>query len=325
MKRTKKMLQLLNISSYTSDIELINNDPVMLKKFLVEHEIDGLEIMFFDQWDENLYPKEILKGVHLRFWPAWLDFWRGDHCELLKEFGSEENIVACYGGLVREDWLNTYRNNIRTAVKTGAEYVVFHVSHARIHELFSWQFNASDQEVIGATIELVNELIAEIPPTVALLFENLWWPGLTLKNPVLVAELLDGVKHPNIGIMLDVGHLMNTNQDLTNEAQGIDYILSILQSLGEYRHYVRGIHLHKSLSGEYMKQGAWSEAGNYDMGEIMNHVLEIDQHQPFATSEVQRLIEYVKPEFLVHEFMYSSIEEWSQKIKVQKAALQQSR
>ena len=30
-------------------------------------------------------------------------------------------------------------------------------------------------------------------------------------------------------------------------------------------------------------------------------------------------------EFLVHEFMYSSIEEWSQKIKVQKAALQQSR
>ena len=50
------MLQLLNISSYTSDIELINNDPVMLKKFLAEHEIDGLEIMFFDQWDENLYP-----------------------------------------------------------------------------------------------------------------------------------------------------------------------------------------------------------------------------------------------------------------------------
>lgn len=52
----------------------------------------------------------------------------------------------------------------------------------------------------------------KLPPHVALLFENLWWPGLTLKNPKLVAKLLKNVKHPNLGIMLDLGHLMNTNQ-----------------------------------------------------------------------------------------------------------------
>lgn len=317
------MLQLVNISSYTSDIELIHNNPLILKNFLKEHDVDGVELMFLDQWDEVLYPKDILKGVHLRFWPTWLDFWRGNNNELLKQFGSEENIVACYGGLTREAWLSAYRKNIQTAVKTGAHYLVFHVSHARIQELFSWQFSASDSEVIEATIELVNELADEIPSNMALLFENLWWPGLTLKNPTLVARLLEGVKHSNIGIMLDVGHLMNTNQELKTEAEGIDYILSVLHSLGEYSRFVRGIHLHKSLSGEYMKQGSWGKNEKYDMGEIMHHVLEIDQHQPFATSEVQRLIQYVKPEFLVHEFMYSSIEEWSQKIKVQKAALQQ--
>lgn len=319
------MLQLVNISSYTSDVELINNNPAILKKFLTEHDVDGIEIMFYDQWDETLYPKAILQGVHLRFWPAWLDFWHGNNDELLKEFGSEENIVACYGGRTREAWLSIYRQNIKTAVKTGAQYMVFHVSHARIQELFSWQFNASDSEVIGATIELVNELVDEIPPDMALLFENLWWPGLTLKNPALVAQLLDHVKHPNVGIMLDVGHLMNTNQDLRTEAEGIDYILAILHSLGDYRRYVRGIHLHKSLSGEYMKQSLWGEKEKYDMGEIMTHVLKIDQHQPFVTSEVQRLVDDIQPEFLVHEFMYSSIEEWSQKIKVQKAALEQGR
>ena len=315
------MLQLVNISNYTSDIELINNNPIVLKNFLQQHKLDGLELMFCDTWDERLHPAEVVQGVHLRYWPTWLDFWRGDKEELLKEFGSADKIIACYGGLSREAWLNIYRENIRTAVKTDAQYLVFHVSHARIPEIFSWQFSASDSEVIEATIELVNELAAEIPPDVALLFENLWWPGLTLKNPTLVAKLLENVKHPNVGIMLDTGHLMNTNQDLQSEAEGIDYILSILHNLGEYSSYVRGVHLHKSLSGEYMKQSLSQKTEKYDMTEIMYYVLNIDQHQPFATSEVQRLIAYIQPEFLVHEFMYSTIDEWSQKITIQQQAL----
>jgi len=316
------MLQLVNLSSYSSDIELINNSPMVLKNFLKHHNIDGLEIMFCENWDERLFPRNIVKGVHLRFWPSWLDFWRGNEGELLKQFGSEENIVACYGGLTREAWLQRYRENIRTAVSTGAQYLVFHVSHARIQELFSWQFSVTDSEVIEATINLVNELVAEIPPHVALLFENLWWPGLTLKNPLLIARLLDNVQHPNVGIMLDTGHLMNTNQDLQSETDAIHYILTVLYDLGEYSHYVRGIHLHKSLSGAYMKQSQGRKIEKYDMTEIMNHVLKIDQHQPFVTSEVQKLINYIKPEFLVHEFMYSTMEEWSEKIKIQQYALQ---
>ena len=319
------MLQLVNLSSYSSDIDLIDNSPIILKKFLKRHNIDGLEIMFCNTWDEILFPKKVVQGVHLRFWPTWLDFWRGDKQQLLKQFGNEDNIIACYGGLSRAAWLATYKENIRTAVRTGAQYLVFHVSHARIHELFSWQFSATDSDVIEATIELVNELVDEIPPDVALLFENLWWPGLTLKDPKLVERLLENVKHPNVGIMLDTGHLMNTNQDLTSEAEGVDYILSVLHGLGEYGHYVRGVHLHKSLSGEYMKQNTCRKTGKYDMTEIMNHVLKIDQHQPFATSEVKRLINYIKPEFLVHEFMYSTIEEWSHKIMVQQQALQGKR
>jgi len=317
------MLQLANISNDTSDNELINNNSIVLKNLLNQHNLDGLEIMFCDTWDETLHPREVVQGVHLRFWPTWLDFWHGDKQELLKQFGSEDNIIAYYGGLSREAWLTIYRENIRTAVRAGAKYLVFHISHARISELFDWQFRASDSEVIKATIELVNELADEIPPDVALLFENLWWPGLTLKNPTLVARLLENVKHPNIGIMLDTGHLMNTNQDLKTEAEGINYILTILHTLGEYRSYVRGVHLHKSLSGEYVKRSRCQAIEKYDMTEIMNHILNIDQHQPFATSEVQRLIDYIKPEFLVHEFMYSSIEEWSKKIRMQKAALKQ--
>jgi len=72
-----------------------------------------------------------------------------------------------------------------------------------------------------------------------------------------------------------------------------------------------------------VKHSQCKKIANNDMTAIMNHVLQIDQHQPFATSDVQRLIDYIKPEFLVHEFMYSSMAEWSQKIMVQTAALAQ--
>ncbi|WP_378952710.1 sugar phosphate isomerase/epimerase family protein [Pelosinus sp. sgz500959] len=316
------MIQLVNISNYTCDNELIHNNAECLQTFLNHHHIDGLEMMFCAPWDRFVHKKEWVQGVHLRFWPTWLDFWRGDNQELLKQFGSNEGIIACYGGLTRSDWLNIYRENIRTAVKASAKYMVFHVCHARVPEFFSGNFSSSDSEVIEATIELVNELADEIPTDIALLFENLWWPGLTLKNPTLAARLLNGVKHPNVGIMLDTGHLMNTNQELKTESEGIDYILTVLHDLGEYRSYVRGIHLHKSLSGEYAKESQLRKTEKFSITEIMNHVLQIDQHQPFATSEVQRLINYIKPDFLVHEFMYSTIEEWSQKILVQQQALQ---
>lgn len=315
------MLQLVNLSNYESDLELIHNSPECLQAFLDHHHLDGLEMMFCDGWDSSVHKKKWIQGVHLRFWPAWLDFWRGDQDELLKQFGSEESIIDCYGGLTREDWLRIYRKNIRTAVQSGARYLVFHVSHTKIAELFSWEFNASDEEVIEAAIEVINELVAEIPEEVALLFENLWWPGLTLKNPELVARLLDSVKHPNIGIMLDTGHLMNTNHELTSEAEGVDYIIKVLHGLGKYQSYVRGVHLHQSLSGKYIKKSRQEKIEKCDMTQVMNHVLQIDQHQPFATAAVQELIDYIKPQFLVHEFMYSSMEEWSEKVRVQKNAL----
>ncbi|WP_425060021.1 hypothetical protein SCACP_06650 [Sporomusa carbonis] len=317
------MLQLVNLSNYTTDNDLICNQADYLQNFLTRHNLDGFEMMFCAPWDKHVHKQEWIHGVHLRFWPWWLDFWRGDQQELLRQFGSEENIKACYGGTTREAWLDAYRDNIRTAKQAGAKYAVFHVSHARTPELFNWQFSVSDREVIEATIQVVNELADEIPDDMTLLFENLWWPGLTLKDKDLTALLLDGVKHRNIGIMLDTGHLMNTNPELRAEAEGVDYILETLSQLGRYSRYIRGIHLHCSLSGEYVKYSKNNVRRDpqYTLAEVMTHVLKIDEHLPFSTPAVQRILDYVQPDYLVHEFMKNSMGEWEEKIICQQQAL----
>ena len=315
------MLQLVNLSNYDSDIELIRNSPECLAAFLDRFQLDGLEMMFCGPQDVRLHKSEWIHGVHLRFWPAWLDFWRGDRTELLRQFGSEANIEAYYGTQEREPWLNIFRENIRYAKLAGANYLVLHVSHARNPELFSWQFSAGSREVVLATIEVVNELAADIPEEMELLFENLWWPGMTLQDRQMVSLLLENVRHKNSGIMLDTGHLMNTNPNLRSEEAGIDFILDTVKRLEDYGGRIRGVHLHRSLSGEYSLSSRWHTKEQYTFTDVMSHVMKLDQHLPFQTAAVRRIVEFVRPEYLVHEFIAESMADWEQKLACQQMAL----
>lgn len=315
------MLQLVNLSNYITDLELIHNDSICLQAFLTHHRLDGLEMMFCGPWDSYVHKKDWIQGVHLRFWPCWLDFWRGDKQRLMNQFGSEENIIKCYGSLTQEGWLDIYRENIRTAVKAGARYLVFHVSHADTDELFTWRFRATDRDVVDATIEVVNRLADDIPDEMELLFENLWWPGLTLQNRKLAVRLLENIRHKNAGIMLDTGHLMNTNPALKTESEGIEYILAVINQLGDCDRYIRGVHLHRSLSGQYILNSRSTAGESHTLAEAMTHVLKIDEHLPFSTPQVQRIIERVRPEYLVHEFLTSSMDDWVQKVTQQQQAL----
>lgn len=319
----KGMLQLANLSNYQSDGEFVHHNAECLQAVLNHYRLDGLEMILVEPWDERIYRKQWIQGVHLRFWPCWLDFWRSDRLALLREFGSDDQIRACFGGLTRDTWLDLYRRNIRLAVRAGAKYLVFHVSNARSPELFSWQFSASDGEVIKAAIEIINEITDAIPPEITLLFENLWWPGLTLRNRELTEKLLTEVKTCKVGIMLDTGHLMNTNPHLATEEQGVDYILKTLRELGPCGCYVKGIHLHQSLSSEYVRKSiGFPLKDKYAPREVMSHVLKIDKHLPFTTPEVRRIIDYVQPDYLVHEFVQASLNDWVQKIACQQQALQ---
>ncbi|HWR37979.1 MAG TPA: TIM barrel protein [Patescibacteria group bacterium] len=316
------MLQLVNLSNDISDVQMIKNDARVLEALFQSHGLDGLELMLCQPWNPELHRREWIHGVHLRFWPSWLDFWRERREELLQQFNDDAAIAAFYGGLTPASWLTVCRSNIRAAAAAGAKYAVLHVSHSRMSEAYSRKFSATHKEVITATIELVNELVKDIPDDMELLFENLWWPGLTLREPELVALLLEEVRHSRVGLMLDTGHLMNTNTDLRNEEEAIAYVIAVIKGLGSYRQAVRGIHLHQSLSGDYVKKCRTAVANGRDLADAMSHILRVDEHRPFTSPEVRRIIDYVEPAYLVHEFIQYSWDDWMYKLDCQQAALQ---
>ena len=315
------MLQLINTSSYVDDCAMWRSWGGGLEGFLGDHGLDGVEAYLGDDWDDAQLSARHICGVHLRFWPAWLDFWRGDEAEVLRQFGSWENARLYYGADTPTGWLAVWRRNLAQAVAAGARYVVLHVAHVRQEETGHWRFSASDEEVVTATLELVRLLVQELPASVALLFENLWWPGLRLTQPRMAALLFDGLGRANAGIMLDTGHLMNTCQELRNEQEAVDYVLRTVDALGIYASRVRGLHLHASLSGEYVRHSRRRDMKVSDVETLWKHVSAIDQHQPFGSKEAARLVQRIGPAYTVHEFIYSSLEEVSKKVTCQQAAL----
>lgn len=295
-------------------------------------ELDALGLQGVEGvWAMEPIPTDILQdaliGYHLTFFTDWLDLFREDGRALKEKFGSLDAARAIYGGLGRSFLLEFYRQDLARAKALGSKYIVFHVSDVSIEEGFTYRWRHTAQEVIDAAVEIVNELLGADEAPFDFLLENLWWPGFTMTDPALTARMLDAVRYPKKGILLDTGHLMNTNTALATQADGAAYIHRMLDRHGELCRYIRGLHLHQSLSGAYVREtvGAVPDGLPQDCFEQFaynyGHILRIDQHQPWTAPEVRTIIDRLEPDYLTHELSAGSAAERRQAVMTQRKAL----
>lgn len=326
------MKQLVNISDlpYDRDKYFAGDVAGNLPPFLCQNHLDGVELMICGEYDSAGWPSEFVYGVHLRFWPTWYHFYRGDREAAVRRLPSSfgTNIADCYEGETVGQWLAVWRHNIRQAVRAGAKYLVFHVAECAESELFHRRYEVGSEAVIEAAADLVNEITVELPEEIYFLAENIWWPGLNFIDPALAREFLHRLRHRNSGFCLDTGHLMCTDWTLRSQAQGIDYICRRLEALGELAQRVKTIHLHQSLSGEYAARlaGSFLSAADKDAPrpsweQVRDYIGNIDKHLPFDTPQVKKFFDYVSPDYLVHEFMPADRYDWERKLRAQQAAL----
>lgn len=289
---------------------------------------DGLEVVWGGEELPCTVPQALHVGYHLTFYPDWLDFWRGDRAALTEKFGSEEVWRSFYGGPEgRETLLRLYREDLDRAVTWGARYVVFHVSDVSVEEGFTYHWRHTHEEVIDAAAAVINLLLGDRAWPFDFLVENQWWPGFTFTMPALTRCLLDGIQYENKGIMLDTGHLMNANLELRTQEEGADWVSRMLEEHGGLGSMVRGIHLHQSLSGAYVKAhtGSLPDPWPVDYAEQFcqsyQHILSIDTHRPWTTPAVRALVERIAPEWLVHELSAANRAERDKRLEIQSRAL----
>ena len=287
---------------------------------------DGAELI----WSGEDLPAELpcpdCLGYHLVFYPDWIDLWNGDFAALERKFGSEEKWRAFFGG-DRSELLAQYAADMERAASVGARYVVFHVSDVSVEEGYTYKWLHSDEAVIDAAAELINTLCQGKSFSFAVFVENQWWPGFTFTRPETTARLLDAIEYSDKGVLLDTGHLMNANTALKTQAEGARFILDMLEDHGRLADSVRAMHLHQSLSGEYVRAHTGSlppdlpeeyfERFAFSYG----HILNIDRHQPWTDPAVREVVERVSPEFLTHELAVSGPAERAAAVRTQRAAL----
>ena len=301
-----------------------------LRQELQALKLDGVEGIWGGTDVPADFSKDLLTGYHLTFFPDWLDFYRDDKGALEEKFGSPDAAYRFYGGRGPETLLALYREDLARARGLGARYVVFHVSDVSIEECYTYRWLHTDEEVIDASVEIINLLLKDMPPDFDFLVENQWWPGLTFTEPEKTARLLDGISYARKGILLDTGHLMNTNPRIASQAEGIAYIREMLRRHGDMGRMIRGVHLHQSVSGRYVRGHTGTlpplpEDYVQRFTASYLHILQIDRHRPWTNPAVSALLEEIDPLYVTHELSARTRQERFRAVRRQTKTLERGR
>lgn len=304
------MLNIINMPLVKSIVDEYD-DEGGLRKYCEKNKIDGVEAIWGYEGQIAEECIDMVQGWHLTFYCDWLDFWKQDEEALLAKFGSREVWENFYMCKDREGFLKMFADDLERAHKAGAKYVVFHVSDVSIEEGYTYEWLHSDEEVVDAAAEIINLLLDGKDYEFDFLVENLHWAGFTMSNPDITKRLLDKINYANKGIMLDTGHLMCTNLELKTEEEAIEYVLDCVKAHEELISYIKGMHFHQSVTGEFVKANTGTlpelpEDYFERFGFAYGHILQIDTHKPYTNNRAKEIVELVKPKYLVHELASSS-------------------
>lgn len=323
------MKKLFHLSTTPKQLGMFNEDWEEIQAFVSKNEMDGIEIGLTMDYDLGKIPKNIVRGVHLSFYPMWLDFWKGNQTALSRLFASEQKMHEYYKGETPSDIVASYRKQFERAKALEAEYMVFHVSHVLPEDSFTYQFDYTDQEVMEAAIELINEAFPSEADGPLLLFENLWWPGLNYKDPKLTKWFIEQIQYPNKGYLVDVSHLILNNNQIGTEKEAYDYIKSTMEALGATKKWIKGVHLNKALPKRYMqrdhsyllKKYQETKDSKQKLAVLKCHIQALDGHVPFDHPMAKQIVACIDPMYCVYETSPQSRYELAYFIKKQNEAL----
>jgi hypothetical protein len=90
------LLKLTNISNDPWSLSKFDNDTGKIENFLKDKGLQDLELIRCNEFEDTIIPQSKIIGNHLLFWPTWLDFWKSDKKELIRQFGDEIFIFIVY-------------------------------------------------------------------------------------------------------------------------------------------------------------------------------------------------------------------------------------
>ncbi len=277
-----------NLSTYPDEIAAYTSSED-LRTFYEQFGCAGVEVLPFELKPCEKVTEDMILGVHCRCVNEWMDH---DYPEMIEH----------------------YRQDLDYAESVHAKYVVFHVTQITCLEFMTHQTFHTDEEVIDGASCLINDLLDGQHYSFYFLMENLWHPGLTFLRKDMTKRLLSRVHYPKKGFMFDTGHYMNTNTALRTPNDALSYLHEMVDQNEEFLPWIKGLHLHQSLSGEFVQDFiANPPVVETDPDKLaaqcFPYVFKTDQHRPFSVDGVKEFVERIDPEFVTYEYVTRSREE----------------
>lgn len=325
------MKELMNLSTYAVEMDMFDSDWDKVENFLTRHQLDGLELYVDQSTLPGDIPSRLIQGAHLPYWMGRHRAWLDDSTFSSKIDDSEKMYL--FGGFSRDEVIGSFSRAMENAHSLGAAYGVFHVAYVELEHVFTRSFNCTDRDVMDTTADFLNESVSSFPngePPVRLFFENLWWPGLTFLDPEAIDHFTERLDFDNWAFVLDVGHLMVATMQCNKEEDAVDTVLEVLsRHSDELIDRIEGMHFHCSLSGDYMRAcvdmdipEGFEQMPFYDrLGKVMQIVEKMDRHMPFTHERCSDIVDYVRPDYLTHEFILQDLRSTDNKLSTQRCAL----
>ncbi len=324
------MEELVNFSVYDHDIDRFGGNWNELERFLASFGLNGVELLIgYDPLPG--IPSRLVRGVHLPSFMGWLRVW--ERSIDFPDNAEDWEIRMLYGARTPAELQERVRTVLEHAALLSPEYAVFHACYIEPAQVYATVPHRDDAHVLDVLAEFLNGICAGFPggePPVRILFENLWWPGLTFLDGSVAERFAEQLAFDNWGYMFDTGHLLAALRTCATEDEAVDVLLPVIDALPEtVLDRIEGVHLHCSLHPEEcraalkvpMPEGFETLSLMDQYKEVMGLIGAMDQHKPFSTPRCAEVVEALDPAFCTHEFVTRSLEEFRGAIARQHAAL----
>ena len=101
---------------------------------------------------------------------------------------------------------------------------------------------------------------------------------------------------------------MNCESTLSSQKEGAVYLDAMLSRHGSLCRYIRGVHLHQSLSGNYVRNSIGAMPEDLPTEDHVQrfsynyaHIQRIDRHEPWTDLAIIPVLERIAPCYLTHE------------------------
>ena len=271
--------------------------------------LDGLEMFTLV---EPIPPEFILPevtAVHLPYAIDWRCAWEGRLYE-----GMPEDLTYFSFGRDRDEQVDTVHRMIEYASVLNPAYGVIHAGNSDMRQVLHRTQDSDDLMIVGEFCELMNRAVADFPggePPYRVVFENLWWEGLRLLDVAEWRLLEDKLEFDNWGLILDTGHMMNALPGAYDEESAIDSVVDVISRYPEDMiDRIPAMHLQLSTPASFREKivdddrhegESWEEYAR----RAYKRANQVDEHRPFSSQSVHKIIDIIKPDYINHELMGS--------------------